>query len=999
MKEIFAKIDKGYPRASEITRFLLVGGLATAVDMLVMAIVMFLPNHSLYGNNIVTFFLNSGITPTKWVVVGTVVGFLVGLVINYVLSYKFVYRGENKKAKTKKGFVLFLVLSAIGLLIQTAGMFVGYDILKLNEWLLKVVLVLIVLAFNYVTRKMFVFNDNKPVVAVPVSFDDYEKKTIERVVFLLLFLVYFVVAYTFLYFLVWPKQSYIFNADHFRVFADWNTFAENHYRTKVHPLYVLFIYPIFSILKFLGAEAYFACVLFCATVSTVNTILVYKIIGKLTGRPHSLVTILTSLLFAFSFAVLDNTLKMESYAIGCLTLLAFWYWFVCNYQKELGWKDYLILVGLGVLTFSITLTNYAQFCIGLLFLFVFKKFKSAKEFFKSLAIMFAIIISSLLVSWAFILLQSAIFKSSEDAIMYSIQIFLDLIKGTSGSEEFMYMGENSIAKSLKIEFLYYFGYAFAGGEISTPGNYLHLESTIFTKLVSFGLFAFFIYGTFKIIKEKRYIYLPLVISFVFEYILHSIYGTNTIILYLLHGIFVIPIVSSVAICGDSKYDKYLRYVFIGLLVICLLQSVLGVFSIFFFIFRDYGLTLWNPLIGNLRLIIFVPLVIALVCLSSAFFNYYKAADKPIEVKPSKPNLWKGAVALIMVGMLLVCSILNIVEAKRQLEIENAPPTLILMGIGQRKKHYLQKEDEEYVLYSYDVATKTSVIVLENISDITFNVEDNYVIECVDENENVFHIRETEDSLHYEIDGQVSVLDDRDVSIPDFEGMAYQKYMKFLFYETMVNCIEGGFCFNYLTSPEIISDIDGKMGMVLEKTNNKAELSYNVDLDNVKSYGQSLYLLGFNAGANESLINTLITMAEQETEDGLLNGSVYETIWLRYALDRLGKEADWCIVPDEYSAEKDLCWFYKPQEAEMYNDNITNVQERLFNFYRNWYPYMDITKLHYFGKIVQIPDKLKYPISFEYNPELPSTFKNKLSLCSRTAAELLLYLMEYDTYSV
>lgn len=998
MKNIISKFQKGYPRASEITRFLLVGGLATIIDMLVMAIVMFLPNHSLYGNNILTFFLNSGITPTKWVVIGTIVGFLVGLVVNYVLSYKFVYIGENKKARTKKGFILFLVLSAIGLIIQTVGMFVGYDLLKLNEWFVKVVLVCVVLVFNYITRKMFIFNDNKPVLAVQVEFSNHEKKMLERVAFLLMFLIYFLIAYTFLYFLSTPKQGYIFNADHFRVFADWNIFEENHYRTKVHPLYVLFIYPIFSIIKFLGADPYFACVLFCAGVSTLNTILVYKIIGKLTGKPHSLVTILASLMFAFAFAVFDNTLKTESFAVGCLTLLTFWYWFVCNYKKELNWKDYLVLVGLGVLSISMTLTNYAQFCIGLCFLFIFKKFKTKKDFFKSLGIMCAVVILSLAVSWFFIYIQILIFKTAEDAIAYAIQIFFDLLKGTNSSEEFMYMGENSLTKSISNVFIFYFGYAFLGGDILAPGNYLHMEPTIFTYLVAICNVALFAYGIFKIFKDKKFVYLPLVLSFIFECALHCVYGSATLMLYLLHGMFVIPIVIGLAIDGSDRLAKYIRYAFMGILAISFIQTFVNVFTIFRHIYGGYSLTGLNVVVNNIRFFIFVPLAIIILCLAFKCYNYYKGKNRPIQLKEEKPNWWVGAVALTMVAMLFTCVIFNIIGERRQWKIENAPPTLILMGIGQRNKYYLQKENEFYTFYSYDVDEKTSKVILGNIADITFNVDDDYVIECKDEDKNVFYIRETEDSLHYEISGVKTVLDDRDVKIPEFQDKSNRKYMKYLFYEAMVNCLEGGFCLNYLYAPDIYSEIDGTMGMVLERTGNQKELIYFFDLENIASYGQTLYLLGLNGEVNSDLLNTILTNAEDETEEGLVRGSVYETVWLRYVLDKMEIEADWCVVPEEHSQEKELCWFYEPKEARLYDGNIGNVQQRLLTFERNWYPHQDITKLHYYGKKVQIPAKLKYPISFEYNAGIAEEFNYKLTLSSRTAGELLLYLMEYDTFS-
>ena len=63
---------------------------------------------------------------------------------------------------------MFLVLSAIGLGINMLGMWVGYDLIGINEWITKILMTLIVLVYNYVTRKLFIFKK----VAVQENADD-----------------------------------------------------------------------------------------------------------------------------------------------------------------------------------------------------------------------------------------------------------------------------------------------------------------------------------------------------------------------------------------------------------------------------------------------------------------------------------------------------------------------------------------------------------------------------------------------------------------------------------------------------------------------------------------------------------------------------------------------------------------------------------------------------------------------------------------------------------
>lgn len=163
------------PKLFEIIRFLIVGGVATIIDMIVMALVIYLPNAQSFNNDFFNAFFME-INLNTWLVVGaTAIGFIIGLIFNYVFSILYVYDGENKKAKTQKGFWLFTLLSSIGLGIQTFGMYVGYSLIGINEWIVKIVLTIIVLAFNYITRKIFIFKKENNVVEDTEIEDKKEK--------------------------------------------------------------------------------------------------------------------------------------------------------------------------------------------------------------------------------------------------------------------------------------------------------------------------------------------------------------------------------------------------------------------------------------------------------------------------------------------------------------------------------------------------------------------------------------------------------------------------------------------------------------------------------------------------------------------------------------------------------------------------------------------------------------------------------------------------------
>lgn len=105
--------------------------------------------------------------------IATALGFVVGLIVNWVLSVKFVYRAVRNKeeAASKKSFLIFTVIGLIGLGLTELGVvllvlvfpeitivnvtaFLG---LPWEEWFAKVIMTCIVLVWNYLGRKIFIF--------------------------------------------------------------------------------------------------------------------------------------------------------------------------------------------------------------------------------------------------------------------------------------------------------------------------------------------------------------------------------------------------------------------------------------------------------------------------------------------------------------------------------------------------------------------------------------------------------------------------------------------------------------------------------------------------------------------------------------------------------------------------------------------------------------------------------------------------------------------------
>ena len=144
----------------EIFRYLLVGGIATIFDYCAWYVFF-------------TWVLPSTLIGQTWaVIISTAMGFLVGLLVNWILSLTFVFKNVQnvEEARSSKSFVIFAVIGLIGLGITEVGMLIAnvlpsfnfFGVLKFlghewKWWFTKVAMTCIVLAWNYLGRKILIF--------------------------------------------------------------------------------------------------------------------------------------------------------------------------------------------------------------------------------------------------------------------------------------------------------------------------------------------------------------------------------------------------------------------------------------------------------------------------------------------------------------------------------------------------------------------------------------------------------------------------------------------------------------------------------------------------------------------------------------------------------------------------------------------------------------------------------------------------------------------------
>lgn len=124
MKTLFAQVAK----------FGVVGVVATVIDFGIM--------------NILHYGLGTSL------LIANTCGFVISLIFNYLASMKYVFSHREGMSRTRE-FVIFIVLSVIGLGLNDAIVLALAEAVGLEANIAKICATALVMVYNFVTRKMF----------------------------------------------------------------------------------------------------------------------------------------------------------------------------------------------------------------------------------------------------------------------------------------------------------------------------------------------------------------------------------------------------------------------------------------------------------------------------------------------------------------------------------------------------------------------------------------------------------------------------------------------------------------------------------------------------------------------------------------------------------------------------------------------------------------------------------------------------------------------------
>ena len=87
-------------------------------------------------------------------VIANTLSFCISVIFNYFASMAFVFDVDKNKSK-KRNFILFVIFSVIGLILNDIIVYFVTEIVGLYYMLSKIIATIFVMIFNFVTRKKF----------------------------------------------------------------------------------------------------------------------------------------------------------------------------------------------------------------------------------------------------------------------------------------------------------------------------------------------------------------------------------------------------------------------------------------------------------------------------------------------------------------------------------------------------------------------------------------------------------------------------------------------------------------------------------------------------------------------------------------------------------------------------------------------------------------------------------------------------------------------------
>ncbi|MBP3841470.1 MAG: haloacid dehalogenase-like hydrolase [Bacilli bacterium] len=904
--------------------------------------------------------------------------------------------------------------------------------------------------FEYSEEAYLVTKDKVERINVKDYCDSLKTKKAEKLLFIFSLLFCFIMGLLISYnYNIKDNLNLLFDSDVKRVYGDAAMYFESHYRTIVHPLFVILIQPIISVLTGFTKNNIISYITISSVATSISVLYIYKILNKI--KKDNKQNIILSLIYLFSFANIIFTSIMEVYNIAALFLIITWYYYI-NRRDSLNSKySYAFLIILGALNTGITITNVVIYFIILGVLFISKKMK-----FKNIikVIMLTGILVVLLNGVQHLFWRSSPFilnNTIKEEKQYAQRINIDSAKNVINNNLF----NSFISSKTKIRI--------TKNTLYSGDNYVidfckqNITNTILLTLF-YSLIIFLMIRNFK---KELYLNIGLSLALLFNIGLHLIYGNSSNFLYSLHFNYLVILLLGINLLKENN-KKICKFSNIYLLVFLLIEIIVN------FINLKGVIGLINDILDTNILIIQFGLtkviileIISIATMLIACLIIYKL----IKLKKQTPKKEKNIIINICIGSLLLLihlillvpyyftekdnnfaddnikrylnsqdkisyinktfkkyykdeinefkkyknEMIELANSNENIELQNIiEEETYYFGFGSRRKLLYRKNslidiNTKEVLYEFEEKEK---LIIPNLYTVIIQTKDN----------NYIKIKEDNKGIHYALNGKDEIIEgtDKEIKLFDFSNQKYQNIKKVLYGEILFNIKDNIIYPNIIVYDKPWYRDAAITSMVLRQTNNTDLIndwinSINELYDNNNGYnepdnlGEILYLLSLSEERNEDLIDRIETEAERLATSNP-NGyyiygqtdfspqHLYQNLWYKLGIEKVGRTYHFDIskIPeDDYS--KGAWWSNYIVKGSNNNLDVN-------------YPYLSYAVLHKqkVGKVVL--NYNLYPLSWERNAS-QAKYENYLGIDNQmndsktspihswSASELLLYILD------
>lgn len=162
-------------------------------------------------------------------------------------------------------------------------------------------------------------------------------------------------------------NNIFFGSDCARVFKDLTERVENHYRIAVHPLMLILLQPVVSLMDSFFKDPHRTVIVLQSIVASSNVCLIFSILKSLTKNKNT--SLIFASLYGISFSTLIFTVLPETYIFSAFAQLLLWHYAI-GLTKKLppppGWV--WVIAILGTISVGIILSNAITFIITVIWL-------------------------------------------------------------------------------------------------------------------------------------------------------------------------------------------------------------------------------------------------------------------------------------------------------------------------------------------------------------------------------------------------------------------------------------------------------------------------------------------------------------------------------------------------------------------------------------------------------------------------------------------------------